>query len=240
MLYNTRGLAIKYIKYSESSVIATIYTELFGMQSYFINGVRTQKAKIKINALQPLSILDLVVYHKDKKKLNRIKELRLNPFLSIPNSIYKTSLTLFLAEIIQKSIKEEEPNSNLFEFLIGSMRYLDMQESSFSNFHILFLVKLTRFLGFYPQVSSTNQNNFFDMENGIFLAKKEEHSHFMNLEESSLLSLLLTTSYDNQDKLKIETFKRKAFLLKMIDYYTVHLSFSQEIVSHKILEEALY
>ena len=113
MLHNTKGLVIRYLKYSETSVIATIYTELFGMQSYFLNGVRSKKSKIKINALQPLSFLDLVVYHKEKKNLNRIKELKLHPYQSIPNNIYKTSLVLFIAEIIQKSIKEEEKNLSL-------------------------------------------------------------------------------------------------------------------------------
>ncbi|MCH7535011.1 MAG: DNA repair protein RecO, partial [Bacteroidetes bacterium] len=166
MLYNTKGLVIKYIKYSETSIIATIYTEIFGMQSYFLNGVRSKKSKIKINALQPLSCLDLVVYHKENKNLNRIKELILHPYQSIPNNVYKTSMVFFIAEIIQKSVKEEEHNIDLFEFLESSIKLLDLQESNFSNFHLLFLIKLSRFLGFYPQGVFSEKSKYFDMQNG--------------------------------------------------------------------------
>src|SRR3990172_7140574 len=122
MIYKTRGIVLHHIKYSETSVIAKIYTELFGLQSYLINGVRSQKAKVKANLLQPLSLVDMIVYHKEKKGLQRIRDVSGNPPLSsIPYDFPKSSVALFIAEILYKSIREEEANTNMFEFIFHSI-----------------------------------------------------------------------------------------------------------------------
>ncbi|MBE9480196.1 MAG: DNA repair protein RecO, partial [Bacteroidetes bacterium] len=144
MLFKTRGIVFHQIKYSESSVIAKIYTELFGIQSYLIKGVRNKKSKIKSALLQHLSIVDLVVYHKEKSNIQYIKEIRSEyQFTSIPFDIRKSSIAVFINEILYKSIHEEEANQNLFDYLLNSIKLLDMITKRFVDFHLLFTIGLT-------------------------------------------------------------------------------------------------
>ena len=147
---------------------------------------------------------------------------------------------LFIAEIIQKSIKEEEKNIDLFGFLKSSLKFLDLQDNSFANFHLLFMIKLSRFLGFYPQGNYSNQSQYFDLQNGTFERSREIHPHYLNSKESELLQKLLSSSFENLHKIEIGNEKRRTMLAQLITYYSLHLSFSQDIVAHKILEEALY
>ncbi|MDQ1148305.1 DNA repair protein RecO [Sphingobacterium zeae] len=154
MLNKTRAVVLKTTNYSESSLVAQLYTEHFGMQSYLIAGARKPKGKIKANILQPLHLLEIVATHKDNGSLQRISEARQAPALQeIPYDIVKSSLALFLNEILYKILKEQEHDSYLFEFIHQSILWLDQSHSNLANFHLVFLIKLTRFLGFYPAKS---------------------------------------------------------------------------------------
>src|SRR5436190_3456251 len=128
MLHKTRGIVFHVTHYSESSVVAKIYTELFGLQSYLVNSVRKKNSKIKTAALQPLALIDLVVYHKERSGLQRLADAKNNPALkSIPFDVRKSSIVLFMNEVLFKSVKEEEANQPLFDFIFNSVQLLDMQ-----------------------------------------------------------------------------------------------------------------
>ncbi|MFC0185163.1 DNA repair protein RecO [Pseudarcicella hirudinis] len=149
MLRKTKGIVINYIRYRETSIIVKIFTEEFGIQTFIENGVRSAKSKNKIALFQPLTLLDLVVYHKEGKDLHRISELKcLIPFQTLPFNIYKSSIALFITEILGKCMKEETGNISLFRFLLNSILWLDAAEDDFENFHLQFLIKLASFLGF--------------------------------------------------------------------------------------------
>ena len=142
MLHKTRGIVFQVTNFGESSVVVKIYTELFGLQGFIVNSVRKKNAKVKQNVLHPLSLVDLVVYHKERKGLHRVAEVRSNPTLqNIPFHIVKNSVTLFLNEVLCKSIKEEEPNQQLFDFLFHSIQLLDLQSPMNNDFHLCFLVQ---------------------------------------------------------------------------------------------------
>ena len=154
MLHKTRGIVFKTTDYAESSVIVQIFTEKFGLQSYLINGIKRPKSKIKLNSLQPLHLLDMVVYHKSSGNIQRVSELRHQPvFLSIPYDIVKSSVTMFLNEVLYKSFRQHEPDEVLFEFLFNAIEILDRISKGISNFHLYFLLRLTRFIGFYPDTT---------------------------------------------------------------------------------------
>src|SRR4051812_33656990 len=130
MLHKTRGIVFHVTPYAESSVVAKIYTEQLGLQSYLVNGVRSKKAKIKSGLLQPLSLLDMVVYHKDRGGLQRIKELRQatgGQFSTIPFDVVKSSVVIFINEVLYKSVKEEEANPQLFDFIFHALQLLDIR-----------------------------------------------------------------------------------------------------------------
>lgn len=152
MLYKTKGITLSYIRFKESSIIAKIYTEQFGIQSYIVNGVRSKNTKTnKIALYQPLTLVDLVVYHKENKpdSLNRIAEIRCNfPYHSLPFDIVKTTIGLFITEILTKTLLEEEQNLPLFQFLERELQHFDQTQQHVEYFPLQFLTQLSFLLGF--------------------------------------------------------------------------------------------
>lgn len=240
MLYKTRGIVLHTINYSETSVIAKVYTELFGLQSYLINGVRNKKAKVKANLLQPLSLLDMVVYHKERHGLQRISEIRPNvAFSSIPYDIVKSSIALFLDEIVYKAIREEEVNSNLFEFIYNSACILDLKTTNFNNFHLFFMLQLSKYLGFYPLGAYSESNSYFNLQEGAFQREQPVHSHYLKYPLSQIAYKLTVGSYETLDTIVLEKTQRRELLQKIIEYFELHLTSFAPIRSHLILEEVM-
>jgi len=241
MLHKTRGIVLHYIKYSETSVIVTVYTENFGRQSYIINGVRSKKAKIKANILQPLFLLDMEVYHKPKRDLQRVKEVQnAIVFSSLPYDIRKSTLAIFIAEIIYRAIQEQESNPGLFEYLYNSVQILDLKESGLSVFHIYFLIQLSKYLGFYPNNNYSEEKCYFDLKAGAFMQIKPFHTSFLDKEHSLIFSQLMSFSADQHESLKISYKERTELLEKIIEYYRLHNTGISEIKSMSVLKEVFH
>ena len=149
MLHKTRGIVFRFTKYGDTSIIVTIFTAAFGVQSYIVNGVRSKSTKTRIALYQPLTLLDLVVYYKENAPIKRIKEIKcLHPYQAIPLDIKKSTLAMFVTEVVNRTVKEESHAEELCEFLIASLITLDTLTTNVENFHLIFLLKLSRFLGF--------------------------------------------------------------------------------------------
>ena len=240
MLHKTRGIVLHQINYSETSVIAKIYTEQFGLQSYIIRGVRKAKSKIKRNLLQHLSPVDMIVYHKEKSNIQNIKEIKANFQLqSIPFEITKGSIAIFINEILYKSVKEEEANPNLFEFIFNSVKLLDETKDKYINFHLLFMIHLTKFLGFFPRGNYSPVKTFFDMEEGVFCGSKPLHGNYIKEPISRKFFDLLKTELPDHTSVCLNQKERQEILQKLIDYYCLHLPVFKGIKSHHILREVL-
>jgi len=241
MLFKTRGIVLHHIKYSETSVIVTIYTEVFGRQSYLINGVRSKKAKIKANILQPLFLLNMEVYHKPKRELQRVKEVQ-NDFIfsSLPYDIRKSTLAIFIAEILSKTIQEQEPNTELFNYIYNSIQVLDLKEKGISNFHLYFLIHLTKYLGFFPENNHSSFNCFFDLKAGGFVKIKPMHLFFLNKSESKVLSEMLEFSDNQHENVNISHKDRMEILEKILDYYSLHNDGVSNIKSLSVLKEVFH
>jgi len=241
MIYKTRGIVLHHIKYSETSVIATIYTEQFGRQSYMINGVRGRKSRIKANILQPLYLLNMEVYHKTTRDLQRVKELQ-NAciFHSLPYDLKKSTLALFIAEILYQTLREQEPHPELFNYLYHSIQMLDIKSEGLTNFHIYFLLHLTKYLGFFPNNNFSAENQYFDLMRGIFTTIKPIHSDSLNKEESEMLSRLLVFSDNQHEKVKINYGLRIAIIEKILKYYKLHHEGVSTIKSFTILKEVFH
>lgn len=240
MLHKTRGIIFKTTDYSESSVIVQIFTEKFGLQSYIINGVKKPKAKIRQNSLQPLHLVDMVVYHKPAGNIQRISELRQIPvFQSIPYHLVKSSLVLFLNEVLYKAIREQSADDILFEYMYHSIELLDRMNEGTANFHLYFLLRLTRFLGFYPDKTSASSSEFFDLQSGAYCKHQPSHSYILQGTHTELWSALLESSFENLSRIEMTGSQRKFLLEKLLDYYRLHIDNFGEIRSHKILEEVL-
>jgi len=237
MLHKTRGIVLHQLKYSENSIIAKIYTEQFGLQSYLIKNAHSKKSSVKANVLQPLSLLDLVVYKKAKSTLQHIKEIKnILPQSSIPFDIYKSSIALFINEILYKCIREEEANKSLFEFIFNAILMLDLKENNFQNFHLLFMIKLSKNLGFSPLGGYSEHTPFFDFQEGLFKQNKSEHFYFISPPLSKIFHQLIILNLEQMEELKINNRERKELLNKLIQYYELHITRFAEIKSHQVLE----
>ncbi|MBI9054943.1 MAG: DNA repair protein RecO [Bacteroidales bacterium] len=241
MLFKTRGIVLHHIKYSETSVIVTIYTELFGRQSYIINGVRGKKSKIKANILQSLFLLNMEVYHKPKQDLQRVKEAQPDfVFSSLPYDIRKSTLAIFIAEILYKTIQEHEANAELFNYLYNSIQVLDLKEKGISNFHLYFLIHLTKYLGFFPENNYSDSRCYFDLKAGRFMQIKPMHLFFIGPIESKILNTLFEFSENQHENVNIRHKERIEILEKILDYYSLHIDGISTIKSLSILREVFH
>jgi len=240
MLYKTRGIVLRTTTYSESSVVVQVFTEKFGIQSYLINGVKKPKAKIPINVLQPLHLLEMVVYHKQHTQIQRVSEARPMPmFKSIPYDVIKNTIIQFLNEVLYKSIRQQHVDEQLFEYLYNAISWFDETERVSVNFHLSFLMKLTRFLGFAPQPQARLDQNYFDLQDGNFTSVSPIHPYFTNAEEGNSLMLLLNTSFEKNNEIKFLNSYRRLLLDKILIYYQLHTASFGQVKSHHILEEIL-
>jgi DNA repair protein RecO (recombination protein O) len=238
MLHKTRGIVLRTVNYSDTSIITKIYTEEFGIQSYLIKGAKRKNASIKANLFQPLSLLDLVVYKKEKKRLEILKEASVEiHFSSISSDPAKTSILFFLDEILLQCLQEEENNPELFSFLHESIQTLEAAEKGFVNFYLIFMVRLSRFLGFYPQGKYSEINMLFDMQEGRFINSEPMHPNFLDRENSQLIGKLLVSNYYSMDTLILSGSERKNLLDILLRFYNLHLSNMGNISSHKVLEQ---
>lgn len=240
MLQKTRGIVLHTIKYSDTSVIVRIYTEQYGLQSYLLRGVRKQQSKVKLNMLQHLTLVDLVVYYREKSEIQHIKEIGYKQqFKSIPFNMAKSSIAMFLNEIIFRSIQEEESNKELFDFLYHAIIYLDEYQEHVNNFHLLFLIKFSRYLGFYPGGEQSKHTPYFDLLEGRYNSFVPEHPHYMDAGESMIMHQLVSTNFEDASLVKITAQQRRKVLDKLVDYYRLHLPSLKEIKSHQILHTVL-
>lgn len=221
MLHKTRGIVFRFTKYGDTSIIVTIFTELFGLQTYIVNGVRSKSSRGKIALYQPLTLLDLVVYYKENANIKRIKEVRcLHQYQTLQSDIRKSSIGMFITEVLNKAVKEEAHAQEQFEFLLNSLISLDEQKKGFENFHLIFLIKLSRFLGF-----------------GAHHVKEVLTGRFTEKEEEELLRKLITAGYGDTFSITLE--QRRSLLEILLRFYSAHMDSLGEIRSVQVLKEVI-
>ncbi len=240
MITKTIGIIFHSFKYSETSIIARVFTKDLGLQSYIVPGVRKQKSKIKQNLFQPLSILELVVYHKERGGLQHIREISCpRPFDTIPYDIAKSSIAIFLAEMLHHSLKNHEPNPPLFTFIHDAVKQLDAAKGRVADFHLVFLLELSRFLGFQPRNNYEKNNCVFNLREGFFQPMSHRMESVIDKNTSRYFHEVITTKMEDAASLTIPKELRKQLLHIAIDFYRYHLDGMQEIKSHTILEMVL-
>jgi len=240
MLHKTRAIVFKTTDYGESSVIVQLFTEKFGLQSYIINGVKKPKARVSRNMLQPLHLLDVVVYHKNNTSIQRIAELKNSPvLLSVPYDVIKSCIAIFLNEVLYKAVKQQGSDERLFGFVFSSIEWLDHQTEGLANFHLLFLIQLARYLGFYPDMTNAATADYFDMKNGIFTRYKPDGFSYLAQPHTRNFYNLLQSSFEHSTQLKLTNDDRRYLLNKLLEYYALHIESFGNIRSRVVLEEVL-
>jgi DNA repair protein RecO (recombination protein O) len=238
MLQKTKGIALHYIKYGDSSIIAYIYTDIFGRQAYIVNGVRSKKSKIRLSLFQPLSVLELDVYYKPNREIQRIKDLRnYLPLQTIHSDMVKSSIAIFISEIIYKSLREIEPNKPLFDFLYHSIHLLDTKTEGIENYHLVFLLVLSKYLGISPQMTDKGKSSKIDGGNYVVLNDNLQYTFLLSDEEVGGMDELYKYSFEGLEKIKINNNTRSSLLDKLVEYYQIHLEGMGSIKSLAVLKE---
>lgn len=238
MIAATEGIVLHSVKYGESSVIATIFTKEFGRQSYMINATRSKKSKNKAGLLQPLFLVELEAYQKQSRDLQRIRAIKsLTTYQDIPFDIVKSTQAIFLAELLYKTIHEQESYPELFEFMKNALLYMDLMDEGKANFHLYFLFHLTEYLGFMPDTTMAGFEGWFDLQKGAVVPFEPSHPMFANKEATAHLVKLALLKINELDQLKIKRSMRDSLLGSLVDYYRLHFDTLGEIKSLKVLQE---
>lgn len=222
MIVNTKAIVFSAIKYGEADLIVTCFTEKSGVKSYLLRNIlKSKKSALKPSYFQPLSQLNLIANHKNKGTLEYLREAKpIVPYRTLHTDIIKGSLVMFLSEILKNCIREEEPNIGLFEFLSHSLLWLDEHEEV-ANFHIYFLLELSRFLGFYPDADEI-ENPYFNLMEGRFEVQQLE-LYGVDRETSSDLKLFFNSSLENLKNIRFSKSARSAVLEVLLTYYQLHV-----------------
>jgi DNA repair protein RecO (recombination protein O) len=227
MLHKTKGLVLRAVKYGETSLIVSIYTEMFGVQSYIVNGVRTSSVKqpYRANLFQPATLLDLIVYHNERSNLQRIREFK---WCVIYNDIYrnvhKNMVALFMTEVLLKCLTQPEANPDLFAFVEDIFIHLDKGDmSATANFPLYFLANLGQFFGFRIQDTFNEDSAILDLQEGRFVSYRPTHQNYVEGQLCEVASHLLKTRHpDELGQMHINREQRKSLLDALISFYIFH------------------
>lgn len=236
MQVTTKAIVFSAIKYGDTSLIVKAFTASDGIKSYLLRGVlASKKGKLKSAYFQPLTQLEIVANHKNKGTLETIKEAKVfYHYQTLYADMVKNAMTLFLAELLGNSIREEEQNEDLFEYLIASLQWLDMNKDV-ANFHLYFMLSLTRFLGFYPDVYQIDKP-YFDLLEGEFVAV-ESLNPILRGENIYYFKTFLGINFDAMHTVKMKKTNRQELLKSLILYFELHLQGFRKPKSLAVLNE---
>lgn len=238
MLDKTEGIVLKTTKYSESSIIAKIFTKKHGVLSFIIQGIRSNKNKQKGNLIQPLNILNLEVYLKEQRNLNRIKEYNTNYiYKKLHIDFAKQSVALFCIELTSKCVKEQEVNERLYDYLSLFLIELDQEIHSIENKPLFFMLETASILGFEPSLHNILYNAYFNLESGRF-EDKIVSTNSLDASETMMLKKIMAMYYEKSE-LKLTYRERKLLLEKMLVYFRWHVNDFNELKSPSVLSEVL-
>ena len=238
MLHHTKGIVLHRFKYSDTSIIAHIYTEKFGKQAYLIYGANSKKGKTRGNILHPAFILDMQVFHKSNTELQKIKEFSIAvPYTTIPYNIKKSTISIFLSEVLYKILKDNEPDTSLFNFILNSYQILDLADKSIRNFHTLFLLKLCKFMGISPQENFSESKKTFDMQAGKFITGIPLHKNYLPEKLSIALISMFGVKLAEVCNLQFGRNISLELLENLLIYYNIHLGNTRKINSLEIFKE---
>jgi DNA repair protein RecO (recombination protein O) len=238
MLYKTKAIVLHQIRYSDSGIIVYLYTRDFGRQTILIKGMRKKKSGRHNVFFQPMFILDMELYYKEGRGMQSLRDFSVSFAPShIHEDVKKASIAMFLGEFLYSVLREETPNTTLFDFIAQSIMFFDGEQKGFPNFHIAFLCSLSGFLGFEPSGRNDEAEKYFDLSEGRFTIVPPFHGDYANEEVSGKLAEFFSSSFQNIEKIALTGSLRNDILETLMKYYSIHLPGIRNFKSLEILRE---
>jgi DNA repair protein RecO (recombination protein O) len=240
-MFTTSAIILKTVAYGETSIIVTAFTELFGIQSYMVNGVRTsKKGGNKANLYQPANIVELEAYHNNKNSLQRIKECNWK-YLNTNSTVVKNSVSIFFVEILYKLLKQPEENADLYHFSEDILLQLNNAETNIAaNMPLFFCLHLSAFFGFKIEDDFSEENNIVDIAAGRFTNILPQHEYYLQGEHAAIVSTILKCQVPQDlTEIHLNQQKRRILLHAFMDYYLLHVPDFVQPRSLKVLEAVL-
>lgn len=238
MLQKYLGVVLHTLKYNDKQNIVHIYTGQGGRMSFLVPAQRSRKSMVRHVLFQPLSLVEFESEVRPRSSLYSIKEARAwYLFQSIPYNPYKSAIAMFIAEFLYRVLKEEAENEALFAYLTNSIQWLDTCDGSFSNFHLVFLMRLSRFLGLYPNLEGYTEGAFFDLLNACFVPSQPLHGMFVVPQDAAHIRNLMRMNYDTMHLFVMNRMERNRCLDIIGRYYCLHVPDFPELRSLPILQE---
>lgn len=242
MLYKTAGLVLRTVRYGETSVVVNIFTEMFGVQTYLVNGVRTDKAKTaKGNLLQPANLLDLVVYHRENKNLQRISDVRYQYlYQSVYGHVAKNAMALYVVELLDKTLKQPETHPELFHFASRALQWMDTHQEGTANLPLYFTLRVAELLGFRLYGKCDAKTPYLDLREGMFTELMPAHPAFLDENDSMAChQLLAAADFEALKTIPLSQPCRQRLLAACQQYYQWHVPGFTGLKSPRILAEVM-
>ena len=238
MLTKTQAIVLHSLKYGETRLIVDMFTRSQGRQSFIVSIPKSVKGKIKKQLFQPLTLLEIESDLRPKLQLQKLSDIRLaSPFSSIPFDPNKLSISLFIAEFLYYALRSEQHNEPLFDYIVNSIQWLDAQTDRFANFHLVFLMRLSRFLGFYPNLEHYQSGDYFDLRESVFLSTPPVHRDFLHPQEAEKIQLMMRMDFPTMHLFRMSHQERNRLLEVSLIYYRLHLPDFPELKSVSVLQE---
>ncbi len=238
MYHKTQGIVLNNANYNDKYSIVHIFTRDFGRISYLLPKSRSKKSKTNNLLFSPLSILNLEIEHLPLREIQRLKEVERQVLLyEIGSDVTKVSLVFFLSEFLSKVLRETDNNALLFDYLKNSIETLEESGRGLANFHLAFLLGLTKFLGIYPNLKNYREGYYFDILNAEYVDREPSHNHYLRRGESQYLALLSKMNFRNMHLFKMSRSDRNTIVDKLLQYYRLHLYDFHRLKSLDVLRE---
>lgn len=238
MLTKTRAIVLRQVRYGDQSLIVDMFTEALGRLSFSVRLPKTSRGRLKKQFFQPLTLVEVELDHRERLPLQRISNIRIDtPYYNIATDAAKLAEALFLAEFLHYATRSEQQNRPLFAFITTSLLWLDAATEGFANFHLVFLMRLTRFVGFYPNLDDYTERSCFDLREARFTRFTPTHPDFLQPQEAALVVTLMRLSLPTMHLLRINRTQRNRITDILIHFYRLHVPEMPELQSLAVLHE---
>lgn len=237
MLEKSHAIVLHTLKYGDQKVVVEMFTRSWGRLSFIVTLPKSAKSPFRKQYFQPMTVLEVECDVRPRVALQKLHDVRLLvPYTTIPLSPAKLSITLFIAEFLYYALRSEQRNEQLFDYIMDSMQWLDAAPSHYANFHLTFLMRLSRFLGFYPNME-TEGVCFFDLREGLFTSTVPTHQDYLAPAEARMIHLLMRMDYPTMHLFQLSQQDRGRILDVLMRYYKLHLPDFPDLRSLAVLHQ---